>query len=122
MGELDAVVPGEVLGRQTTVRGVIEPRVPAFFFDAVESDEVLAFRKRGREPVATISSEHLLPPAMRILDVGVSCEKRLELGLDDLQQHPPRPIPQHQQQRIVGDTRSWPRRTNKGIPLPAAVS
>ena len=42
-------------------------------------------------------------------------EKRLCLGLDQLEQDTSRSIPQHQQQRIVDDTRSWPRQTDNGI-------
>ena len=53
-------------------------------------------------------------PAMRVLEFGVRTNKRLELGLDHLLQHAPRPVPQHQQQRIIGDTRPWPRQTNNG--------
>ena len=62
------------------------------------------------------------PPAMRILVLGMRAEIRLYLGLDHLLQHPPRPIPQHQQQRIIGDTRSWQPQSNNAIPLPSAVS
>jgi hypothetical protein len=66
--ELDSSIPGYVLGRQTTVRGAIEPLAQAFFFDATESDDVLAFRKRGRAPVATIPADHLLPLDERTLE------------------------------------------------------
>ena len=61
VAELDDIVPGYVIGRQTTVRGAIELLARAFFFDAAESDDVLRFRKRGRAPVATIPAELLLP-------------------------------------------------------------
>ncbi len=61
------------------------------------------------------------PPAMRVLELGVRAEKRLNLGLDHLLQHPPRPVPHHQQ-RIIGDIRPWPCQTNNDIPLPSAVS
>jgi hypothetical protein len=54
---------------------------------------------------------------MRVLELGVRPEKRFYLGLDHLLQHAARPIPQHQQQRIIGDTRPWPRQANNGIPL-----
>ena len=54
-------VPGYLLGRQATVRSALEPLAQAFFFDAVESDDRLAFRLRGREPVATIDAQDLLP-------------------------------------------------------------
>ncbi len=59
--ELDATVPGYVIGRQTTVRGAIEPLARAFIFDAVESDDALRFRIRGRQPAATIPGDVLLP-------------------------------------------------------------
>lgn len=61
LGELDDIVPGYVIGRQTTVRGAIEPLAQAYFFDAAESDDVLRFRTRGRAPVATIDSQFLVP-------------------------------------------------------------
>ncbi|GIW56419.1 MAG: hypothetical protein KatS3mg082_2823 [Nitrospiraceae bacterium] len=52
---------GYVIGRQTTVRGAIEPLARAWFFDGVESDDLLRFRKRGRAPVATIPQQDLVP-------------------------------------------------------------
>lgn len=61
VAELGASVPGYVIGRQTTVRGAIEPLAQAFFFDAAESDDTLRFRNRGRTPVATIPAEYLVP-------------------------------------------------------------
>jgi hypothetical protein len=64
---------------------------------------------------------HNTPPATRVLDLGVRAEKRLYLGLDHLLQHAPRPIPQHQQQRVIGDTRPWQPQSNNGIPLFSAV-
>ncbi|WP_281301831.1 MULTISPECIES: phage tail protein [unclassified Iodidimonas] len=60
VAELGASVPGYVIGRQTTVRGAIEPLAQAFFFDAAESDDTLRFRNRGRAPVATIPAEYLV--------------------------------------------------------------
>ena len=59
--ELDDLVPGYVIGRQTTVRGALEPLLRAYAVDVVESDDRLAFRKRGRAPVATITAEQLVP-------------------------------------------------------------
>lgn len=59
--ELTDLVPGYVIGRQTTVRGAIEPLARAWFFDGVESDDLLRFRKRGRAPVATIPQQDLVP-------------------------------------------------------------
>jgi hypothetical protein len=60
-GEFDATVSGYVIGRQTTVRGALEPLARAFFFDAVESDDALRFRGRGRTPSATIPGDLFLP-------------------------------------------------------------
>jgi len=42
-------------------------------------------------------------------------KERLDLGLDRLHQHPPGAIPQHGQQRVVGDARSWSRQGNNAI-------
>jgi len=61
VAELGASVPGYVIGRQTTVRGAIEPLAQAYFFDAAESDDTLRFRNRGRAPIATIPAEYLVP-------------------------------------------------------------
>lgn len=61
VAELTPSVPGYVIGRQTTVRGAIEPLAQAYFFDAAESDDTLRFRNRGRTPVATIPAEYLVP-------------------------------------------------------------
>ncbi|PKP79147.1 MAG: hypothetical protein CVT81_00190 [Alphaproteobacteria bacterium HGW-Alphaproteobacteria-3] len=61
VGELGTSVPGYVIGRQTTMRGAIEPLAQAFFFDAAESDDTLRFRNRGRAPVGTIPAEYLVP-------------------------------------------------------------
>ena len=59
--ELTEVVPGYVIGRQTTVRGALEPFAQAYFFDGVESDDVLRFRKCGQAPGATIEQSDLVP-------------------------------------------------------------
>ncbi|MBB1499629.1 phage tail protein [Paracoccus sp. MC1862] len=59
--ELSDVVPGYVIARPSTVRAAIEPLAQAFFFDGVESDDLLKFRKRGRAPVATLDADLLLP-------------------------------------------------------------
>lgn len=61
VAELTPSVPGYVIGRQTTVRGAIEPLAQAYFFDAAESDDTLRFRNRGRAPIATIPAEYLVP-------------------------------------------------------------
>lgn len=60
VAELTDTVPGYVIGRQSTVRAAIEPLAGAYAFDGVESDDVLAFRKRGRTPVATLGQSDLV--------------------------------------------------------------
>ncbi|MEO0809067.1 MAG: phage tail protein [Pseudomonadota bacterium] len=61
VADLTETVPGYVIGRQSTVRGAIEPLAQAYFFDAAESDDVLRFRTRGRSPITTIDADLLLP-------------------------------------------------------------
>jgi hypothetical protein len=61
VSELVDVVPGYMLSRQTSVRGAIETLSAAWFFDGVESDDLLKFRKRGRAPALTIASTALVP-------------------------------------------------------------
>lgn len=58
--ELDDVVPGYVLARAGSVRAAIEPLAQAFFFDGVESDDLLQFRLRGRAAVATLDADLLM--------------------------------------------------------------
>lgn len=59
--ELADTVPGYVVSRPMPVREALEPLAQAFFFDAVESDDVLAFRLRGKAPVATLTEQDLVP-------------------------------------------------------------
>ena len=61
VAELTDIVPGYMLSRQTTVRGGIETLAAGYFFDGVESDDLLKFRKRGRAPALTIPSTALVP-------------------------------------------------------------
>lgn len=61
VSEMTERVPGFVLGRQGTVRSAIEPLARAYFFDGVESDDRLAFRKRGRAPAARLVPDLLIP-------------------------------------------------------------
>jgi hypothetical protein len=59
--ELTDIVPGYVISRQTSVRDALEPLSQAYFFDGVEIDDALRFRKRARAPVASIASSALAP-------------------------------------------------------------
>lgn len=61
VAEIDDEVAGYVVARPVTARAAIEPLAQAHFFDAVESDDRLAFRRRGRAPVAEIPSDLLVP-------------------------------------------------------------
>jgi len=58
--ELTDSVSGYVVGRQSAARAAIEPLAAAYFFDGVESDDRLAFRKRGREPAAALDAALLV--------------------------------------------------------------
>ncbi|MGS4948040.1 phage tail protein [Meridianimarinicoccus sp. RP-17] len=61
VGELTDAVPGFVLARQGSVRGAIEPLARACFFDGVESDDRLVFRKRGRPSTRSLDPTLLIP-------------------------------------------------------------
>jgi hypothetical protein len=61
VAELTDSVPGYVISRQTTVRGALEPLSQAYFFDGVEIDDALRFRKRARASMASIASTALVP-------------------------------------------------------------
>jgi hypothetical protein len=61
VAELTPTVPGYVIARQMTVRSAIEPLAQSYFFDAVESDDLLRFRVRGRPPSVTIDAGLLVP-------------------------------------------------------------
>jgi hypothetical protein len=57
------LVGQEVLGytraRRTSARSILEPLRAAYFFDAVESGDVIRFVRRGGAPVATITLDDL---------------------------------------------------------------
>jgi hypothetical protein len=50
---------------------------------------------------------HQPPMALPIDEAGVGDKERLDLRLDRLHQHPPRPLAQHRQERIIGEGRAW---------------
>ncbi len=55
-------VPGYIIGRQSTVRGSLQPLASLFFFDGVESDYLLKFTLRdGKSVSATITQPDLIP-------------------------------------------------------------
>jgi hypothetical protein len=56
---LSGTVHGYAIGQQMSVRSALEPLQRAFYFDAVESDSVIAFRPRGGAAVATIPEDRL---------------------------------------------------------------
>lgn len=53
------IVDGYTIARQTTVRNAIDALRPAYYFDAVESEGLVKFVKRGGAPVATIDADDL---------------------------------------------------------------
>lgn len=59
--ELSSIeVPGYMISRQTTARGALEQLASVYFFDAVESDNILKFTLReGKTSAATIEADEL---------------------------------------------------------------
>lgn len=57
--ELTDIVDGFVIGTQMTGRNRLEPTRNAYYYDGVESDSKVKFRKRGRASVVTIPDEDL---------------------------------------------------------------
>lgn len=59
VSELTDMVEGYTIGHQMAARSALEPLMQAYFFDPVESDYQIKFRKRGRPAVVTIPDEDL---------------------------------------------------------------
>lgn len=55
----DMLVRGYVCSSQMTARQMIEPLAGAHFFEGVESDHVMKFPRRGKDPVATVEQRQL---------------------------------------------------------------
>lgn len=67
--ELTADIRGYAVTRQMPARSAIEPVATAFFFDGVESDDKVVFKKRGRDPIRTIVDDDLVPSSNETNDV-----------------------------------------------------
>jgi hypothetical protein len=59
VSQLTDLVDGYVVSSQGPARGMVEPLQIAYFFDAVESDTVAKFVKRGAAPAVTIATADL---------------------------------------------------------------
>ena len=59
VSELTSTVSGYAVTRQASARANIAPLQKAFYFDAVESDGIIKFKKRGGAVAATIPYEEL---------------------------------------------------------------
>jgi hypothetical protein len=60
VAQLEAdIVDGYIIARQMQVRAAIEALRPAYYFDAVESQGIIKFVKRGGEAVAVIDDDDL---------------------------------------------------------------
>lgn len=57
--QLTQIVSGYVVPRNMTGRAAIEPLMPIYYFDAVETDNVIRFVTRGGSSVATIVDDEL---------------------------------------------------------------
>lgn len=60
---LNDIVDGYVIAQQMTARAAIEPLQRAFYFDAIESNGKIVFRKRGGAPVMVIDQDDLAASA-----------------------------------------------------------
>lgn len=74
VSELTDEVDGYVIANQMTGRAMIEPLLPIYFFDGVESDAQVKFPKRGGDPIIVIPDDELaahtdgnLPPILGIM-------------------------------------------------------
>ena len=54
-------------------------------------------------PLGCMAVAHDTPAALRVHELGMGGEERLNLGLDRLHQHAPGALAQHRQQRVVGE-------------------
>lgn len=58
---LEGIVPGYVIDRPMSARDAIQPLSLAFFFDAIESSDRIAFRHRGAEdPLVTLDDAQIV--------------------------------------------------------------
>lgn len=57
--QINDVVDGYIVGSQMTARAAIEPLQKAFYFDGVETDNVIRFAKRGIQPTTIIPEDDL---------------------------------------------------------------
>ncbi len=57
--QLTDFVLGYTVGRQSSARQAIDQLRSAYFFDAVESNEIIKYVKRGQTPIATIIADDL---------------------------------------------------------------
>lgn len=55
----DDFIPGYLIANQMPVRSAIEPLMPVFFFDPVESDNVVKFVQRGAASIVDIPEDDL---------------------------------------------------------------
>ena len=79
---LTDAVTGYVIGKRGTLRSAIEPLMQAYFFDAVESEGVLKFVKRGTASAITFVDDDMdARPAGTPMGDIVSHERQQELEL-----------------------------------------
>ena len=79
---LTDLVDGYAVGQQISARAAIEPLQRAFYFDAIESDNKIVFRKRGGASVLTITNADLAARAFDDAlpeDVSITRQQEVEL-------------------------------------------
>lgn len=73
VSELTQRLRGYTVVAVAPVRGAIEQLAQMYFFDGVEQDDVIYFRRRGGASVATVTRD----------DCGAGIDQRAEVGLED---------------------------------------
>jgi hypothetical protein len=96
---------GEADARGITGATIVHTRPP----DLDRSDPRLDLTPR------CVAVAHQAPASLVVDQIVMGGEKARHLGLDRVAQHPPCPLAQHAQQRIVLDRPTWPRQRNDGI-------
>ena len=81
---LNELVDGYAIVNQVTARGALEQLQTAFYFDAVESDDVLKFVSRGNAAAATITEDQMIPQRGKTLEIVRTQEMELPREIDVL--------------------------------------
>lgn len=117
-------VPGFVVGRQVSGRGGIQPLMLAYHFDAVESDHVVKFVKRGAAVARSIDQAELYAAnGGDFLPITRQQEVELPVKFNVVYQDPEKEyaFATHSAQRILSPLPAVFDQNNAGIEFPGAI-